>query len=90
LLVHESVELPVPPLIEDGVSEHDRLVEFELTERATVPVKPLTGKRLIAEEPELPALTETDVGLDAIVKSWTMYSTVAVCDRLPLVPVTIM
>jgi hypothetical protein len=88
--MHESVELPVPPLMDDWLSEHVRLVEFELTERVTVPVKPLMGERFMVEEPEAPALTVTETGLDAIAKSWTMYSTVAVRDRLPLVPVTIM
>ena len=76
-------------MIDDGLSEHTRLVEFELTEKATVPVKPLTGERLIVEEPETPALTATDVGLDVIVKSWMMYVALVECDRLPLVPVTV-
>jgi hypothetical protein len=70
--VQDSVELPVPPLIDDGLGEHDRLVEFVLTERATVSVKPLMGERLIVEEPRTPALTATDAGLDVNAKSWTM------------------
>ena len=36
-----------------------------------------------------PAMILTLVGLAEIVKSWTVYVTVAVCDKLPLVPVTV-
>jgi hypothetical protein len=67
--VHDSVELPVPPLIDGGFNEHDRFVEFVVTVRATVPVKPFTGERLIVEEPDTPALTATEAGFGVIVKS---------------------
>ncbi len=57
--------------------------------RATVPVKPLTGATVIVEVAAVPAVVVTDVGLAVTVKSVTLTVTVAVCDREPLVPVTV-
>jgi hypothetical protein len=51
------------------VRVQDRLVEFVVTARVTVPAKPLTGATVIVEVPATPALTVTLVGLAAIVKS---------------------
>jgi len=45
---------------------------------ATVPVKPLTGATVIVEAPATPALTVTLVGDAVMVKSVTVYVTVAV------------
>ncbi len=56
---------------------------------ATVPVNPLTGATVIVEVAAVPALTATVVGLAVTEKSVTVYVTVAVWDRLPLVPVTV-
>lgn len=60
-----------------------------LNARLTAPLKPWSPVTVIVEVPEAPALTMTVVGLAAIVKSWTVYVTVAVWDRLPLEAVTV-
>jgi len=52
--------------VEDRV--HDRLVEFVVTARVTVPVKPLTGATVMVEVPATPAFTVTLVGLAVMVK----------------------
>jgi hypothetical protein len=78
LPVHESVEVPEPPVILVDDSEHDRLVELVVTARPTVPAKPFTGATVIVEVPATPVLTGTLVGLAVIVKSWTWKTTVAV------------
>ena len=44
---------------------------------------------MIVEVAAVPALTATVVGLAVTEKSVTVYVTVAVWDRLPLVPVTV-
>ena len=44
---------------------------------------------MIVDVAAVPALTVTLVGLAAIVKSCTVKATVAECDRVPLVPVTV-
>jgi hypothetical protein len=68
--VHESVELPEPPVIVIGDSLHDRLVEFSLTVSATVPVKKFTGETLMVEMAVAPVFVGgTLAGLANIVKS---------------------
>jgi hypothetical protein len=81
--------MPEPPLTLVEVRVHDRLVELVVTAKVTVPVKPLTGATVTVEVPATPPLTVTLVGLAVTVKSWTRYVTVAECDRVPLVPVTV-
>jgi hypothetical protein len=56
---------------------------------ATVPVKPFSGATVIVDVAAVPALTATVVGLAVTEKSVTVYVTVAVRDREPLVPVTV-
>jgi len=68
---------------------HDRLVEFVVTARVTVPANPLSGATVIVEVPATLALTVMLVVLAVTVKSWTWNVTVAECDRVPLVPVTV-
>lgn len=60
--------------------------------KVTVPVKPLTGVTVIVDVPAAPARTVTLVGLAVTVKVGvpTLKVTVTVCDKPPLVPVTIM
>jgi len=67
--MQESVEVPDPPemLVEDNV--HERLVELVVTERATVPVKPLTELIVINDVPRTPVFTVTLVGLAETLKS---------------------
>lgn len=59
--------------------------------RATVPVKPLMGATVMVEVPDTPATVVTAVGLAVTEKSWTatLNVTVALCDKVPLVPVTV-
>jgi hypothetical protein len=66
-----------------------RFEEFVVTERATVPANPFRGATVMVEVPATPALTFTLVGFADIEKSWVRYVTVAMWDRLPLVPVTV-
>jgi hypothetical protein len=62
--VHDSVALPDPVTLV-GATEQDVL----LVVRETTPAKPLSPVIVIVDVPALPALTVTDVGLAAIVKS---------------------
>jgi hypothetical protein len=63
------VEVPEPPVILVGESVQDRLVEFAVTTRVTVPVKPFSGATVIVELPAIPAVTLTVVGFAVIPKS---------------------
>jgi len=67
--VQESVEVPDPPemLVEDKL--HERLVELVVTDRATVPAKPLTEPIVIIDIPATPVFTVTLVGLAVMLKS---------------------
>ena len=60
---------PEPPvmLVEERVQE--RLDEFVVTVRVTVPVKPLTGIIVMADVPAVPCVAVTVVGFATIVKS---------------------
>jgi hypothetical protein len=66
-----------------------RFEEFVVTVRATVPANPFRGATVIVEVPATPTLTFTLDGFADIKKSWMRYVTVAMWDRLPLVPVTV-
>jgi len=57
--------------------------------RTTTPVKPLRLLTVSVEFPADPALTRIVVGLAVKVKSSTVYDTVVLWDREPLVPVTV-
>ena len=61
--------MPEPPAILVELNAQTRLVEFVVTARVTVPVKPLTAVTVIAEVLVAPAFTLTPVGLAAIEKS---------------------
>ena len=82
--VHERVLEPEPVIV-DGVSVHAAL----LAERLTMPAKPFKPVTVTVEVPGALTFTVTDVGLAVIVKSWTMKVTVAECEIVPLVPVTV-
>jgi hypothetical protein len=82
--VQESVEVPAPVTLV-GV----RAQAVLSAERLTTPLKPLTAASVIVDVPSWFTFTLTVVGLALIVKSCTVNETVAVCERLPLVPVTI-
>jgi len=75
--LHDSVEAPDPVTLV-GVSVHVRPVAGLMLEvRLTAPLKLWSAVIVIVEVPAVPALTVTVVGLAAIVKSWTVYVTVA-------------
>jgi hypothetical protein len=63
--VHDSVEVPEPPITLGGV----RVQAVLSLVRSTVPVKPLTGAIVIVEVPGELTTTGTVVGLAVIVKS---------------------
>ena len=77
VLLHERVELPEPPAILVEESVHERLVELVVTARATVPPNPLIGATVMAEVPATLTLVETLLGVEATLKSWAWYVTVA-------------
>jgi len=89
LLVQERLDVPDPPTMELDDRLHERLVELVITARATAPVNPLREAIVIVEMPETPTLVETLFGFAVKVKSCAWYFTVALCERLPLVPVTV-
>ena len=70
-LVHDSLEVPKPPVIVVAVNVHARLVELVEAARVTVPVKPLTGVTDTVAVPAVLTAVETVVGLAVTVKSWT-------------------
>jgi hypothetical protein len=71
------VEVPDPVTLV-GLSVHVRPVVGEIVSvRLTTPEKPWRAVIVIVEVPATPALTVTAVGLAAMVKSWTVYVTVA-------------
>lgn len=85
--VHDSVEVPEPPVTELGFRVHAVLS----LANPTVPVKLFKGEIVMVEVPAVPTTTETDEGLGVIEKSGaavTVNVTVAACERDPLVPVT--
>ena len=86
--MHDNVEVPEPPVTVADVRLHAALSATS----ATSPVNPFNGVMVTLEVPAAPTRTETDVGLAEMLKSATevtVKSTVAVCVREPLVPVTV-
>jgi hypothetical protein len=63
------VEVPEPPVILVGESVQDRLVEFVVTTRVTVPVKPFSEATVIVEVAGTLTLVETVVALAVRLKS---------------------
>ena len=75
-----------------GLTSHVNPVSGEtVDDRVTVPVNELIEVSAIVDVPVVPALTITLVGLAATEKSGTatLYVTVALCDRVPVMPVTV-
>jgi len=88
--MHDSLEVPEPPVIEVEPRVQERSFELVETARTTVPPKPLTGIMEIVELPAMLTLLETLVGLAAVLKSLTLYVTPAKwLGRPRLVPVTV-
>lgn len=81
--------VPDPPVIDAELRLQERLVEFVVTKRVTVPVNPLAGVIVIVELAEAVARAATVVGLALIEKSVTARETVVVRVRPPPVAVTV-
>ena len=71
--MHESVDVPLPPVTVVGFRMHERLVELGETVKVTVAENPFIGETVNAEVPVEPASSVTAVGLAVNVKSWTVY-----------------
>ncbi len=71
LLSHESVEDPEPPVIVVTVRLQMRPVEFVVTTRVIVPLKPFNGATETIEVPAVLAVTDSVEGVAASLKSWT-------------------
>lgn len=86
--VHESVEVPDPPVTLVGVKVHAELSEA----RATAAVKPFNDATVIVEVPAVFTATVTLVGAAVRPKSGTpvtVKATVVEWERVPDVPVTV-
>ncbi len=71
LLLHESVDVPEPPVIDEEDRVHERLVEFVVAARVTLLVNPFRGDTVIVEGAPTPTVVATLVGLAAMEKSGT-------------------
>ena len=69
LPVHERDDTPEPPVTLTGLRLHVRSVEFSLTERVTVPMKPFAGVMVTVEVFATLILAVTEAGLAVTVKS---------------------
>ncbi len=69
--LHDSVEVPEPPVMILGLNVHERLVELVVSVRVTVPVKPLTGATVTVDAPVTFVFALTVDGFAAMVKSCT-------------------
>jgi uncharacterized membrane protein len=69
--LHDNVDTPDDPRVTlVGTSEHARPDDGAAEEEInTVPVNPLTAVTVIVDDPTTPALTDTEVGFTARVKS---------------------
>ena len=67
--MHERVEVPAPPVMLVEERLHDRLVEFVVAAKVTVPVNPLSEATVITEDAAAPAFEVALVGLALIEKS---------------------
>lgn len=86
--VHESVAVPEPPMMPDGVMVQAAL----FAARVTVLAKLFSGDTVIVEVPGELTTTVTAVGLAETVKSGAdviVNITLVGCDNEPLVPVTV-
>jgi hypothetical protein len=69
LPVHESVELPDPPLMLVEESAQVKFVEFVVTVRETVAENPLIARTLIVDVPAVPLNSVMSVGIADMEKS---------------------
>lgn len=86
--VEEQIRVAVPePITLLGVIDPQLRPLGTVSVRLTVPLKPLSAVTVIVETSELPTVPDGDVA--AMLKSVTAKVEVAVCVRLPLVPVIV-
>jgi hypothetical protein len=69
--VQSRVVVPDPPAIVVEDSEHNSSVELAVGVSVTVPVNPLREDIVIVDEPLVPAVTATLVGVADMAKSGT-------------------
>ena len=69
LLLHESVEVPEPPVIVVALRVQTMLVEFVLAASLTLALKPFTAVMEMLDVPAVLTVTETVVGLVVSLKS---------------------
>jgi hypothetical protein len=92
LLVQERVEVwDAPRVMLEGARVHAGPEGDTALVKVTVPVNPLIGATVIVEDAAMPTRTLAVVGLAVTEKSGTatLYVTVALCDRVPVTPVTV-
>ena len=76
--LQDRVEVPEPVTLVGVSVQVSPVVGLILEVKLTTPAKPLSAVTVIVDAPATPALIVRVVGLAAIVKSWTVYVTVAV------------
>jgi hypothetical protein len=67
--VHDRVDVPELPLIEEEDRVQDKLVEFVVTARLMVPENPFRGDTVIVDVAAVPAVVVTLIGLAVVEKS---------------------
>lgn len=86
--LHDSVAVPELRTVDGAIAEHVN-PGATLSVRVTDPVNPFTADIETVTVAEAPALTAAGE-LAEIVKSVTINLVVTECDRVPLIPVTVM
>jgi hypothetical protein len=69
--VQDSLEVPEPPVMVDGVNVQTRLLEFVAADRLTVPVKPFAGVTDTVAAPAVLTVVEMVIWLAVTAKSCT-------------------
>ncbi len=87
--VHDRVDVPEPPLMDEEDNVQDRFVEFVVTARVTVPEKLFNGATVIVEVAAVPAVVVTLVRLAVTEKSVKWKVTLVELVVVPLVAVTV-
>ena len=70
--MHESVEVPDPVTLVGVNVQMSPVAGDTVVDRLTTPLNPWRAVTVMVDVPDVPALAETDVGLAAIAKSWTV------------------
>jgi hypothetical protein len=70
--VQDRVEVPEPVTLVGDRAQDSPVAGETAGVRLTTPANPLTAVTVIVEVPAVPTVVVTEVGLAAIVKSWTV------------------